>query len=299
VADVTVLLPCRITGRVVSIECRLSPVQLSRSLLPDLSLHQGYIENVITLAGFAVVYFFLEGMNPEVWIHVLQLLVTWALTKNDRSPIRPTILVMSVPASLETGGLLMRRLLGHTLLPPDEYNGGSRVDCRARDGVHYLGGHGRNCSEGLRPLQEFGSLKSLLVQLRKCGGKLKRPVAAKISGAKRKQSAECRSLIVVEVCYTAPHQYIHRHTQTHTHTHTHTHHTCAQLTPELTTWALDSPEHLHCKKRECGTCHPRGYRVCSVCQYPPVDLCGTPGALRDDDVLMYLSLWLLFGVRSV
>jgi hypothetical protein len=77
---------------------------------------------VITLAGFAVVYYFLEGMNPEVWIHVLKLLVMWALAKNDRSPIRPTILVMSAPASLETGGLLMRRLRGPTFLPLLEYS---------------------------------------------------------------------------------------------------------------------------------------------------------------------------------
>jgi hypothetical protein len=173
---------------------------------------------VITLATFAVVYYFLEGMNPEVWTHVLKLLVMWALAKNDRSPIRPTILVMSVPASLETGGLLMRRLLGHTLLPPVEYSGVELITYRATDGVHYLGGQGKKCREGLRPLQEFGSLKTLLVHLRKCSGKLKRPVAAKVSGAKRSKSPESRTLIIIEVCYTPPHQYIYRHTHTHTHT---------------------------------------------------------------------------------
>jgi hypothetical protein len=79
-------------------------------------VHQGYIQNVLTLMGFAVVYIFREGMNPEVGAHTLPLLLHWVLSKNDaRSPTTPTILLIDGAPGQECGGLLIRRLLGqHT-----------------------------------------------------------------------------------------------------------------------------------------------------------------------------------------
>ena len=104
----------RIKGPFISIECRREPVEQSRKYLPkDITTHHGYIENVQSLAGFAVVFIFPEGMIETTRAHYRALVRDWALQKNDGTyPDCPLILVTIAPGGKPWGGNEIKRLLG-------------------------------------------------------------------------------------------------------------------------------------------------------------------------------------------